>query len=154
MKLDEGASEVVHRGDAPVVSLRPGDPLPKLAKPLTEHEIMGRWVNNPGFPLVSILCITYNHENYIGDALNSFLNQETVFPFEIIVHDDASSDRTAEIVESYVKKYPNIVKAFFQTENKYSQGHRPLKFMKNMCEGKYCALCEGDDYWLKLSLPS
>ncbi len=145
--MDAGLIEVENH-DAPVVNLRPGDLLPKLRMPRTEQEIIARWINDPGFPLVSVLCITYNHEDYIEDALNGFLNQDTIFPFEIIVHDDASLDRTAEIVEHYARDYPRIIKVILQTENKYSQGYNPFIFIKNVCKGKYCALCEGDDYWL------
>ena len=64
-------------------------------------------------PLVSIICITYNHEPYIADAIESFLNQKTDFPFEIIIHDDASTDKTPEIVRNYLQKYPHIIKPIF-----------------------------------------
>ena len=98
--------------------------------------------------LVSILCITYNHAAYIEDALNSFLAQETDFPFEIWVHDDASTDGTREILEYYQAEYPRLIKLVLQEVNKYSQGYRPLRFLREVCSGAYCALCEGDDYWL------
>ena len=98
--------------------------------------------------MVSIACITYNHENYIEDAIKGFLMQKTRFPIEIIIHDDASTDRTAEIIKSYEKKYPDLIKPIYQLENQYSKG---VKISANnvwpKCKGKYIALCEGDDYW-------
>lgn len=100
-------------------------------------------------PLVSICCITYNHEKYIADALDSFLMQETSFPFEIIVHDDASTDKTSEIIAKYEKEYPGIVKPIYQKENKHSQGKNPLRdFVLPLVKGKYIATCEGDDFWI------
>ena len=65
-------------------------------------------------PLVSIVTATYNHAPYIAEALDSFLAQETEYPYEIIVHDDASTDGTTEIVRNYAEKYPDIVKPIFQ----------------------------------------
>ena len=99
--------------------------------------------------LVSICCITYNHEKYIRDALESFLNQKTNFDFEILIHDDASTDKTSEIIQEYEKKYPNIIKPIYQIENQYSKGisiNDTFNFSR--AGGKYIALCEGDDYWL------
>jgi glycosyltransferase involved in cell wall biosynthesis len=98
-------------------------------------------------PLVSICCITYNHENYIRDAIEGFLMQETDFPFEIIIHDDASTDTTADIIREYEGKYPDIIKPIYQTENQYSKGEKVTLFTFKAARGKYIALCEGDDYW-------
>lgn len=99
--------------------------------------------------MVSILCITYNHEAYIRDSLDGFIKQKTNFPFEIIVHDDASTDRTAEIIREYEKKYPEIVKPIYQKENQYSKGINILAdVIYSFAFGKYIALCEGDDYWI------
>ncbi|WP_242960956.1 glycosyltransferase family 2 protein [Clostridium peptidivorans] len=97
--------------------------------------------------LVSINCITYNHEKYIAEAIESFLMQKTNFDFEILIHDDASTDRTADIIRDYEKKYPHIIKAIYQTENQYSKGVRVFSLNANRAEGKYIAICEGDDYW-------
>ena len=99
-------------------------------------------------PLVSICCITYNHENYIRDAIEGFLMQETDFPFEIIIHDDASTDATADIIREYERKYPDIIKPIYQTENQYSKGEKVTLFTLKAARGKYIALCEGDDYWI------
>jgi glycosyltransferase involved in cell wall biosynthesis len=99
-------------------------------------------------PLVSVLCITYNHENYIRQALDSFLMQETDFPYEIIVHDDASTDGTPEIIREYLRRYPAKLKVILQTENQMSKGSSVIdEFLIPAAAGKYAALCEGDDYW-------
>jgi glycosyltransferase involved in cell wall biosynthesis len=98
--------------------------------------------------LLSICCITYNHENYISQAIEGFLAQKTSFNFEIIIHDDASTDATASIVKKYEQEHPNLIKAIYQTENQYSKGIKPWpNFVFPIARGKYIALCEGDDYW-------
>lgn len=99
-------------------------------------------------PLVSICCITYNHEGYIRDAIEGFLMQETDFAFEVLIHDDASTDGTADIIREYEEKYPEIIKPIYQTENQYSQGLDPSKNNYVRAKGEYIALCEGDDYWI------
>lgn len=98
-------------------------------------------------PLVSICCITYNHEKYIKNAIESFLMQKTDFPFEIIIHDDASTDRTADIIKEYEKKYPDIINPIYQTENQYSKGVNVAFITFKKAKGRYIAICEGDDYW-------
>lgn len=97
--------------------------------------------------MVSICCITYNHEKYIKDALDSFLMQKTNFKYEIIVHDDASTDNTAKIVKEYEMKYPDIIKPIYQEENQYSKGIKASLLTYQKAQGKYVAVCEGDDYW-------
>lgn len=115
-----------------------------MAKPVLDMQSKSRLRD----PIVSICCITYNHKDYIQDALEGFLMQETNFPFEIIIHDDASTDGTAKIVRAYEKKYPHLVKGIYQKENQYSQGVRPSPtYVWPSARGKYIALCEGDDYW-------
>lgn len=100
-------------------------------------------------PLVSISCITYNHVSYIRQCLDGFLMQKTDFPFEIVVHDDASTDKTAEIVREYEKKYPNIIKPIYELENQYSKPGISINDITfPYLRGKYIALCEGDDYWI------
>jgi len=100
-------------------------------------------------PVVSVCCITYNHETYIHKTIEGFLMQKTTFPFEIIIHDDASTDKTAEIVREYEKKHPDVIFPIFQTENQYSKGLRgiALRFAYPKARGKYISFCEGDDYW-------
>jgi glycosyltransferase involved in cell wall biosynthesis len=113
-----------------------------------EQEIIDSWKGgSPADPLVSICCITYNHESFIEDALEGFLIQETDFPFEILINDDASTDRTAVIIREYESAYPNIIKPIYQTENQYSKGNKPGLLNRERAKGKYIALCEGDDYW-------
>lgn len=100
-------------------------------------------------PLVSICCITFQHKNYIRETLEGFLSQKTDFPFEILIHDDASTDGTADIIREYEKKYPEIIRAVLQTENQYSKGITNISGAFNFprARGKYIAMCEGDDYW-------
>ncbi len=111
-----------------------------------ETEIMMSWTDTES-PLLSVLCITYNHENYITEALDSILMQETDFPFEVIVHDDFSTDKTADILVKYAEKYPTIIKLILQKENQWSKGIKPVKASLEKASGKYIAFCEGDDYW-------
>lgn len=125
-----------------------GDIVPKPPEPRSEAKIMVDWEGDIDVPVVSILCATYNHANYIEDAIKGFLFQDTGFPFEIIIADDASTDGTKEIVKQYVAKYPKIIKPIFHYENQYSQGFRPSRYFKKLVKGKYCALCEGDDFWI------
>lgn len=100
-------------------------------------------------PLVSISCLTYNHVNYIKQCLDGFLMQKTSFEFEILIHDDASTDGTRLIIEEYTQQYPNLIKPVYQKKNQYSQGVRGIMVRFNFprAKGKYIALCEGDDYW-------
>jgi len=99
-------------------------------------------------PLVSIICLAYNHEKYIHQALEGFVMQQTDFPFEIIVHDDASTDHTAAIIKEYESKYPKLFRPIYQTENQYRlEKGRVTKIVYKAAQGKYIALCEGDDYW-------
>lgn len=97
---------------------------------------------------VSVLCMVYNHEKYLRKCLDGFVMQKTNFKFEVIVHDDASTDHSTDIIKEYEKKYPNLIKSIYQTENQYSKGVKIMKtFMFPMAKGKYIASCEGDDYW-------
>ena len=107
--------------------------------------------NNIQKPLVSIICFTYNHALYIRNCLDGFINQQTNFLFEIIIHDDASTDGTTKIIYEYVKKYPRIIKPIIQKDNQYSiYGNFGviLNNCLNNCIGEYIAFCEGDDYWI------
>ena len=100
-------------------------------------------------PLVSIHCPTYKHEQYIRDCLEGFLSQKTTFPFEVLIHDDASPDATPEIIKEYAEKYPDIIKPILRETNIHSvPGHRSIKITNlERAQGKYVAVCDGDDFW-------
>ena len=99
-------------------------------------------------PLVSVVTLAYNHGKYIRQCLDGFVMQKTDFPFEVIIHDDASTDDTAEIIREYEQKYPDIIKPIYQTENQYSK-KVPIgaTYLYPKAQGKYIAECEGDDWW-------
>lgn len=98
--------------------------------------------------MVSVICNAYNHEKYIASALEGFVMQKTDFPFEVLVHDDASNDATADIIRSYAERYPELIFPIYQQENQYSRGGAiSRRFQFPRARGKYIALCEGDDYW-------
>lgn len=97
---------------------------------------------------VSVICNAFNHAPYIRDALEGFVMQKTTFPFEVLIHDDASADGTAEIIREYEEKYPDLIKPIYQTENQYSKGVKIAKtYQIPRAKGDYVAYCEGDDYW-------
>lgn len=101
-------------------------------------------------PLVTIQCLVYNHEPYLRQCLEGFVMQQTSFPFEAIVHDDASTDGSAAIICEYAEKYPDIIKPIYETENQYSKHDGSLARIMDAAMhpgSKYVALCEGDDYW-------
>ena len=99
-------------------------------------------------PLLSVLCLTYNHHLYIKEALEGVFNQKVDFLFELLVYDDASNDGTQEIIKKYEIKYPTIIKPIYQKENQYSKGIWPNHvFNFPRVNGKYIAFCEGDDFW-------
>ncbi len=100
-------------------------------------------------PSVSICCLTYNHEAFVRDALEGFLMQRVTFPYEILIHDDASTDGTADIIREYAEKYPDKVYPILQKENQYTRGITNASGVFNFprARGKYIAMCEGDDYW-------
>jgi len=94
-------------------------------------------------PVVSICCVAYNHAPFIRQCLDGFLMQETTFPVEILIHDDASTDGTAEIIRQYERDWPQLIKPIYQTENQYSKGIKPnIAFNISRANGKYIALCE------------
>ena len=98
--------------------------------------------------MVSVCCTAYNQEEYIRDALEGFVRQKTNFKYEIVIHDDASTDNTANIIREYESKYPDIIKPIYQKENQYQQGKDVFLNTIRMAKGKYVAVCEGDDYWI------
>lgn len=99
-------------------------------------------------PLVSILCITYNHLPYIQQALEGYLMQKTNFKYEIIVNDDCSTDGTTEIIKNYARLYPDVIRPIFHEENQYSKGPNvAITYWTKEIRGKYIAVSEADDYW-------
>ena len=96
-------------------------------------------------PLVSVKMLTYNHELYIGQAIQGVLQQKTNFPFELVIGEDCSTDSTREIVFDYQKKYPDIIMVI--TSDKNVGANKNSKRTTKACRGKYIAFCEGDDYW-------
>ena len=99
-------------------------------------------------PLVSICCTAYNQEKYIARTLDCFLAQQCDFLYEILIHDDASADRTPDIIRDYAARYPDVIFPVFQRENQYSKGLSiDGTFNFPRARGKYIALCEGDDFW-------
>lgn len=104
-----------------------------------------------GKPLVSICCLVYNHEPFLRECFEGFVMQKTTFPIEVLVHDDASTDHSVDIIREYTEKYPDIFKPIFESENLYSKRDNSLSKVisvaieKTKC--KYIAYCEGDDFW-------
>lgn len=99
-------------------------------------------------PLVSICCTAYNHVLFIRQCLDGFMMQKTTSRFEVLIHDDASTDGTQNIIREYEERYPDVIKPIYQTENQYSKGIRiNLSYNFPRARGKYIAFCEGDDYW-------
>jgi glycosyltransferase involved in cell wall biosynthesis len=98
-------------------------------------------------PLVSIVCLTFNHEDFVGQAIESFLAQKAAFAFEIIIHDDASTDNTATIAREYESRHPELIRLVARTENLYSTGARVPAEAFSHARGTFIAFCEGDDYW-------
>ena len=97
---------------------------------------------------VSVYCMAYNHADFIEQTIKGFISQKTNFRFEVIIHDDASPDGTAEIIKKYEKEFPEIIKGIYQTENQYSKNIKILNtYVFPFLRGEYVAICEGDDYW-------
>ncbi|MEA5527945.1 glycosyltransferase family 2 protein [Nodularia spumigena] len=102
-------------------------------------------------PLVSVWLLTYNHKNFIDEAINSILVQQTNFSYEIVIGDDCSTDGTNEIIRNYQTQYPDKIRLLLAKRNLWQplpgiQGVTSVALYQT-CRGKYIALCEGDDYW-------
>lgn len=98
-------------------------------------------------PIVSVLCLCYNHEKYLKRCMEGFLKQKVNFNVEIIIHDDASTDSSAQIIQEYAKIYP-FIKPVLQQTNQYSKGiNIENSILSKLAHGKYIAICEADDYW-------
>lgn len=101
--------------------------------------------------MLSIWCVTYNHKEYIKEALDGFINQKTDFKYEIVIFDDASTDGTAQIIRDYAEKKPDMLRAYLAKKNTYKYPNRQKlinQYMQKILKGKYVALCEGDDCWI------
>lgn len=98
-------------------------------------------------PKVCVTVSTYNHANYIREALDGALMQRPDFPFRILVHDDASEDGTREIVEAYAKAHPDVIRTILQDENQFRKGRRIYSILWPHFEGRYIAMLDGDDAW-------
>jgi len=104
---------------------------------------------------VSVLIVTYNHEKFIAQAIDGVLAQKVNFEYEILIGEDDSTDKTREIVKEYKRRYPNKIQLFLNNRKNviYINGQPTgrwnfINLLKH-AEGKYIALCEGDDYWIK-----
>ena len=100
--------------------------------------------------LVSVQCLVYNHELYLNQCLDSILMQQTKFDYEIVIHEDCSTDKSKKIIQEYVDKYPDIIKPIYQKENQYGKigFYGIFQIMTAKSQGKYLAICEGDDFWI------
>ncbi len=98
--------------------------------------------------MVTVFCTAFNHGKYIKQCLDGFVMQKTNFKFEVIIHEDASTDDTADIIREYEQKYPDIIKPIYEEENQYGKRFDYIEeFCLKNAKGKYIALCEGDDFW-------
>lgn len=96
--------------------------------------------------MVTVICVTYNHENYIRDCLEGIVKQKTNFKFQVFVGEDCSTDNTRKIVQEYVEKYPELIIPFYREKNIGS-----IRNFGDLCERvntKYVTFCDGDDYWI------
>ena len=104
-------------------------------------------------PVVSIITMTYQHENFISKSLDAMLMQQTDFDFEILIGEDKSSDKTREICIEYAKKHPDKIRLFLHSrENNVEVFGKPtayfnFQYITYEAKGKYLAICEGDDFW-------
>jgi glycosyltransferase involved in cell wall biosynthesis len=95
--------------------------------------------------IVSVCCTTYNQKQFITQAVESFLMQQTNFQFEIVIGDDCSTDGTSKVLKSFIEKYPAKIKVISAKKN--VGAHKNMIDTVKACKGKYLALCDGDDYW-------
>jgi glycosyltransferase involved in cell wall biosynthesis len=97
---------------------------------------------------VTVICLAYNQEKLVRQALEGFVGQQAPWPFEVLVHDDASTDGTAAVIREYEVRYPDIIHGFYAPENRLSQGIVVSRdILYPYIRGEFVALCEGDDYW-------
>jgi len=111
----------------------------------SESELTRNW-QDMDVPLVSVVCITYNHERFIRDAIESFLAQETDFAFSVVIGEDCSCDDTLAVIEEYCRLYPKIVR-LIKNEKNLGVVENFFKTIQSV-KTRYIAICEGDDYWI------
>jgi len=111
----------------------------------SQEEIIKTWKGSMEEPLVSIICLAYNYEKFLPQAIEGVLMQKTSFPFELLIGVNPGSDNTPKIARSYAEKYPLIIKAVIREEN--IGAHRNFKDILSRAKGKYIAHCDADDYW-------
>jgi len=97
-------------------------------------------------PTVSVLIVTYNHENYIRQCLEGIVMQKTTFPIEVIVGEDCSTDNTRSIVQEFEQRYPQVIKPVYHEKNVGGR-RNAYEYCYPLLKGRYIAFCEGDDYW-------
>ena len=103
-----------------------------------------KYLENDG-TMVTVVCVTYNQEDYIKDALEGFVMQNTSFKYKVLVGDDCSSDTTPKIIQKYADKYPDIIVPILRDTN--LGGQRNILDLCQRANSPYIALCDGDDYW-------
>jgi glycosyltransferase involved in cell wall biosynthesis len=98
---------------------------------------------------VTVCCITYNHAGFIRSCIEGFLMQKTTFGYEILIHDDCSTDGTSQIVDEVAERHPRLIRIVRPNVNRYSTESRAIitQYLLPLAQGDYIALCEGDDYW-------
>ena len=95
--------------------------------------------------MVSVFMLVYNQEGFISQTLESILHQKTTFPFNIVIGEDCSTDHTRAIIEGYKEQFPDKIKVITSDHNVGLINN----FIRtvNQCDGKYIAICDGDDFW-------
>lgn len=96
---------------------------------------------------ISILMLTYNHERYVRQALDSIFKQKINVSYEILVLDDASTDCTQDILKEYKRKYPHKISLYLREKNVYHPTRNGY-FLTSKAKGRYITILEGDDFWI------
>jgi glycosyltransferase involved in cell wall biosynthesis len=123
-------------------------PVPPPLEALPEAELVAGWDPAHGEePWVSVVCMAFNHEATVRDAIEGILAQRTTFPFEVLVQDDASTDGTAAVIAPYAASHPHVVTALLREENLYSRNGMTLGNVLPLARGRWIAVVEADDYW-------
>ncbi|MDC0435463.1 glycosyltransferase family 2 protein [bacterium] len=114
----------------------------------SEADVVSHWRGPLDQPLVTLVCICFEHEPYVESTLKSFVEQISSFAFEIILYDDCSTDGTRSILREFAMRYPSITHLVLPDTNQLSQGKRPLfDLVLPHSRGRYVARLEGDDFW-------